>query len=140
MLGDLDVPTALTLGEGNDPVRASLRDEPGAVEQRLDSRRRVVGRCEDLYPHTATLVEPAPQEARLLEHPDQDAWIAVRDEGGQLLRLDGSAGVAERPVDGPKLGGSGDVRDGEADASLGPESSTVSLGSPSLPARPTICT
>ncbi len=112
--GHLLVPTDPRLRERDDPVRARLRDEPRALQERLDALGRVGRRGLQRDPHASPLVEVATEETRLLEHPDEHARVAIGHDGGELGGVDEALPVPERAVDRAKLRHRGHVGDREA--------------------------
>ncbi len=143
MSGHLLVTARPRLREGDDPVGARLGDESCPVEELFDALARIGRSGGDLDPHQPPLVEVATDESGLLEHPDEDAHVTFGYEQRQVVRIDEPVRVPEPAVDRAELGRGGHVGDRESSqavASLGLASRSVSLGSPSRPARPTICT
>ena len=85
-----------------------------ALEQRLHALARIGRRRFERDPHESPLVEVAPEETRLLEHPDENARVALGNERGELVRLDEPLRVPERAVDRAKLRHRRHVGDREA--------------------------
>ena len=88
------------------PITRSARDSATsarAIEQCFDALARVVRRRRHLDPHQPALVEAAPNETGLLEHPDENASVSLRHECGEVVRLDEPVGVPQRAVDSAEL-------------------------------------
>ncbi len=111
MLGDLRVAAPSRLGERHDPLDARDRLTCGALEELVEDGPGLGPDVGQLDLHHPARVVPATDDARLLEHPDQDARIVIpgRQEGG----VDDATLGANRPVDAPEVVGLGNVSDGE---------------------------
>ena len=141
MLGHLRVAALGALGKSHDPLHPGGRLAGITRKQVVDDRSGAGVDREQLDPHRPAGVVAAPHDPCLLEHADEDARVVVA--GRQLRRVDGAAEIADRPVHAPQVvrpGMSPTANRRTAVASDGLASNSVSLGAPSRPPRPTICT
>ena len=77
MLGDLQVPAAVGLGETDDALHPRLGLACVANEKVVDDRTGSRIHSEELDPHRPSRVVAAAHDAGLLEHPDEDARIVI---------------------------------------------------------------
>src|SRR5262249_52920134 len=116
----LFVPAAARLRERDHEVGSRLGHEAGTLEEPLDTLSRVSRWRRHVDSQSSSLVEATLEKVRLLEHPEQDGSVTVRDGRGELLRVDEWTAIAQGPVDGAKLGRRRHVRNREP-----PESSSI---------------
>ena len=115
MLGHLEMAAARRVGERDDPLDARRRLVRQPVEQAVDDRSRAVLDRQQLDAHRTSRVVAAPDDARLLQHPDEDTRIAVvPDRGGDGFGVDGAAAVAQHAVDAAQQVGGRHVPQREA--------------------------
>ena len=142
VLGHLRMAALGALGKSHDALH------PGGGLARIPGQK-VVDDCpgtgvdrEQLDPHRAARVVAPPHDACLLEHPDEDPWVVVAS--GQLSRVDGAAEIADGPVHLPQIVRPWEYRRLRTAAprlrQMGSRAAASSLGAPSRPPRPTICT
>jgi hypothetical protein len=79
-------------------IRSARDSAVNALEQVLDSLARIARRRWNLHLHPSAMVESTLDEAQLLEHPDEDARIAVRSGARQIVRVDGARSVTNREI------------------------------------------
>ena len=79
-----------------DELGTRLRGEPRPLEQHRDALGGVLRRGQHLDAQPTAPIGASPNEAGLLEHPDEDATVALGGDGGQVVGLDRAVRGAER--------------------------------------------
>ena len=112
MLGDLGMPAAAALGEGDDALDASVGLAGVPLEQIVDDGACVRPDLGEVDLHQPAGVVTAAHDPGLLEHADEHARVVIAR--GELRRIDAAAVVSDRSVDVAKVVRLGDVAHREA--------------------------